>query len=259
VANARVPPFHWAYHEGDRRLPPLRSRPGARRSWTRRGGWIGMGTGSGRTPTGCPRDLHQVQPGEPAAAGHRRDHAGAAPGDRGGHPPQVVEWATMLEPDPNSASGTSTGWSWGGSPSSRWTTTTSSTPGGHAYGWSGTRNPGWTGLLDTLQLIVDREEALPLWHGVPVRAGGRAALHLPLLPPPAGRGEPRLRGWTLDARGEWVNIGRWWIPGEADGGREPGDHRWDPPLPGRNDPTSSAGSWAPSPSCWGSPRSSSSC
>jgi peptide/nickel transport system substrate-binding protein len=77
--------------------------------------------------------------------------------------------------------------------------------------FSGTADDELDRYLDTLQLIPDREEAIPLWH-----ASQRRVLQL----------QPytffywgnrfdgvnrRLNDATMDARGEWANIRHWWI------------------------------------------------
>jgi peptide/nickel transport system substrate-binding protein len=79
------------------------------------------------------------------------------------------------------------------------------------WAWSGTRNTELDRLLDTLQLVMSHEEARPLWvryehlqeqeqpytflYYVVRLAGVRRAL----------------RGAAMDARGEWVNVRRWWL------------------------------------------------
>jgi peptide/nickel transport system substrate-binding protein len=77
--------------------------------------------------------------------------------------------------------------------------------------FSGTADDELDLYLDTLQLIPDREEAIPVWH-----ASQRRVLQL----------QPftffywgnrfdgvnrRLNDATMDARGEWANIRHWWI------------------------------------------------
>ena len=69
-------------------------------------------------------------------------------------------------------------------------------------------------LIDTLQLVLEREDAAPLWERYQYRLmevqpytfryhGERLA----------GRNR-RLRDVELDARGEWTNIRDWWIPAD---------------------------------------------
>ncbi len=72
-------------------------------------------------------------------------------------------------------------------------------------------NPRLDALLDTLNLIIDREEARPLWleyHQLLLDEGPYAVLYYPrrLL---AHR--DRLRGVELDVRSELISVQRWWL------------------------------------------------
>jgi ABC-type transport system substrate-binding protein len=80
------------------------------------------------------------------------------------------------------------------------------------FGWSGTQDPELDRLIDTLQLVVEREGALPLWreyqHRIIKVQPYTFLYHVERL---AGLNR-RLQNVELDARGEWVNIKDWWIP-----------------------------------------------
>jgi peptide/nickel transport system substrate-binding protein len=92
--------------------------------------------------------------------------------------------------------------------------------GGDApYAFSGTRNPELDLLLDTLQKVTDREEALPLWHRYQYEIIREQPYTFLYFPDRLAGVNRRLRGVELDERGEWVSIARWWIPAESRGRR----------------------------------------
>lgn len=83
-----------------------------------------------------------------------------------------------------------------------------------AYAFSGTRNPTLDHYLDTLQLIVDREEALPVWRAYQeafIQEHPYTFLYSPDRLEGVNR---RLRGIRMDVRGEWASIREWWIAPE---------------------------------------------
>ena len=82
------------------------------------------------------------------------------------------------------------------------------------YGWAGTRDAEIDRLIDTLQLVVEREEAIPLWQEYQYRLlEVQPYTHLYHVERLAGLNR-RLRDVALDARGEWINIRDWWIPAD---------------------------------------------
>ncbi len=92
-------------------------------------------------------------------------------------------------------------------------------------GFSAMQDPELDSYLDTLQLILNREEAYPVWQAYQAR-------HMELQPFTyiyhADRLEGvnrRLQDVVLDTRGEWMGLRNWWIPAElrryAGGGGAP--------------------------------------
>lgn len=82
------------------------------------------------------------------------------------------------------------------------------------FALSGTSDPRLDQLMDTLQLVVDEEDAIPLWHEY-------QQLLLELQPFTYFLFQERLVGLNarlqdveMDVRGEWVNITDWWIPAD---------------------------------------------
>lgn len=81
--------------------------------------------------------------------------------------------------------------------------------------WSGIQDQELDRYLDTLQLVAERERALPLWRGYQdllVELQPFTFLFSPLRTTGVHR---RLWDVVMDARGEWVNVHEWRIPPEA--------------------------------------------
>jgi peptide/nickel transport system substrate-binding protein len=79
------------------------------------------------------------------------------------------------------------------------------------FAFSGTRNPQMDRLLDTLQLVLDRAQAKPLWVEY-ARLQRDEQPYLFLYYENGLVGMRRaVRGADMDARGEWVNARRWWL------------------------------------------------
>jgi ABC-type transport system substrate-binding protein len=67
-------------------------------------------------------------------------------------------------------------------------------------------------LLDTLQLVVDRQAAIPLWKEYQLLLLREQPYTYFYFPERLDGINKRVRDVTMDARGEWVNIKDWWIP-----------------------------------------------
>lgn len=80
-----------------------------------------------------------------------------------------------------------------------------------AYAFSGTRDPELDRLLDTLQLIPDREEARRAWREYQERIIELQPYTFLYHPDRQEGVNVRLRDVVMDVRGEWVNIRDWWI------------------------------------------------
>lgn len=77
--------------------------------------------------------------------------------------------------------------------------------------WSGYCNAEADRLMDSVQIVPDRAAALPLWH----RYQRLIARDQPITPLYFSNRlvgiSRRVQGVTLDARGDWVGIERWWL------------------------------------------------
>jgi peptide/nickel transport system substrate-binding protein len=79
------------------------------------------------------------------------------------------------------------------------------------YAWAGTRNPAIDRLLDTLQLVVERDEARPLWRDYQALLAEEQPYTFFYYPQRLEGVRTRLRDVVADSRGEWINVGKWWL------------------------------------------------
>ena len=216
IANAGVPPFHWAYH--DEIEDALPHDPDEARRLLDEAGWSEIG------PDGIRRnaegDRLEISVKYNTGNQQRQDVAeimqaqlrevGVA------IRPQVVEWATLLNqintPDVRDFDGVVMGWvtEFKVDDHDLFHSEKRDTP----FGWAGTQDERLDVLLDTLQLIVDRDEALPLWHEYQELLVEIQPYTYFYFPQRLGGVNTRLRDVRLDVRGEWVNLRDWWIPAD---------------------------------------------
>ncbi len=221
IANAGVPPFHWAFHEGIR--DELAFDSDEARRLLDEAGWREPSPGAVRVNDAGERleiaikyntgnqqrqDIAEIMQAQLREVGIAVR-------------PQVVEWATLLNqintPDVRDFDGVVIGW------------VTEMKVDDHdlfhsskvdqPYGWTGMQDERVDALLDTLQLVVDRDEAVPLWREYQellVELQPYTYLFFPERLAGVGR---RMRGVEMDVRGEWVHVTRWWIPEDMRRGR----------------------------------------
>ena len=80
------------------------------------------------------------------------------------------------------------------------------------YQYVGYSNPRADFLIDTLGVLTDREQARPLWQEYQ-RLMVQEAAYIPLYYPQRLAGlRERLKGVTMDIRGDFPSITEWWIP-----------------------------------------------
>ncbi|HSG49972.1 MAG TPA: ABC transporter substrate-binding protein [Longimicrobiales bacterium] len=77
--------------------------------------------------------------------------------------------------------------------------------------FSGLRDPQLDRLLDTLQLVVDREEARPLWHAYQRRISALQPFTYFYYSRRLTGVSTRLQDVEMDFRGEYMNVQDWWI------------------------------------------------
>jgi peptide/nickel transport system substrate-binding protein len=216
IANSGVPPFHWAYMP--ELADSLRYNPEQAAALLDEAGWVDRNGDGVRENEAGDRleivikynlgnqqreDIAQIMQAQLALVGIAVT-------------PQVVEWGTLLEqinsPEQRDFDGVVIGW------------VTDFKINDHdlfhsraidePFGWSGTHDPEMDRLIDTLQVVVDRAEALPLWKEYQNRlVAVQPYTYLYHVQRLAGLNR-RLQGVTLDARGELASIRDWWIPAD---------------------------------------------
>ncbi len=221
VANSGVPPFHYAYHPGI--ADSLRYNPEEARRLLDEAGWSEIGSdGIRRNADGTRLEVEikynqgnqQRQDVAEIMQSQLREVGVAIR-------PQVVEWATLLSQindiQRRDFDGVVIGWVTEFKVDDRdlFHSEQVDTP----YGWSGTRNPALDILLDTLQLIPGREDALPLWREYQYEILREQPYTFLFYPQRLAGLNERLRNVQLDVRGEWVNIHEWYIPEDLRGRR----------------------------------------
>jgi len=216
VANSTVPPFHWANDES--LMDDMRYDPEESRRLLDEAGWIDRdGDGVRENADGVRlsftikynqgnqqrQDIAEIMQAQLALIGMEVQ-------------PQVVEWTTMLE-QINTASrrdfdGVVMAWVTDFKVDDRdlFHSERLDAP----FQWTGTRNPRLDRLLDTLQLVLDREEALPLWEEYQRAVMEEQPFTIFFFPMRLAGINRRLRDVQTDVRGDWVNVKDWWIPEE---------------------------------------------
>jgi peptide/nickel transport system substrate-binding protein len=79
------------------------------------------------------------------------------------------------------------------------------------YQWVGFSDPRADRLIDTLNLIVDRNEALPLWREYQRLIAHEAPYTVIYYPERLNAVRARLRGVVFDVRGEFPSVSEWWL------------------------------------------------
>lgn len=73
-------------------------------------------------------------------------------------------------------------------------------------------DPRADALLDTLGVIIDREQARPLWREYQALMAQKAPKTVLYYPRRLTAVSKRMQGVEVDVRGELVSVARWWIP-----------------------------------------------
>jgi len=216
VANSGVPPFHWAFNET--LVDSLAYDPDEARRLLDDAGWIDRnGDGVRENADGLPlefsikyntgnqqrQDIAEIMQAQLAQVGMRVQ-------------PQVVEWSTLLDqintPSRRDFDGVVMGWvtEFKVDDADLFHSDRLDAP----YQWAGTENPRIDRLLDTLQLVVDRDKALPLWREYQRLIMEEQPYTYFFFPERLDAVNKRVRDVQMDVRGEWINIKDWWIPAE---------------------------------------------
>jgi len=221
VANAGVPPFHFAYAEGIEDVLPY--DPEAARRLLDEAGWTNRnGDGIRENAEGARLALSLLyNPGER----ERQDIAEimqAQLRDIGiDLTPRVMEWATIyqrvLDPGARDFDGVVLSWVTEFKVDDHDLFHSSKLD--HPYQFAGIQDTRLDRLLDSLQMVDDQEEALSLWHEYQELLVELQPFTYFFFPSRLAGVNRRLQGVEMDVRGEWVNLREWWIPEDRRRGR----------------------------------------
>jgi peptide/nickel transport system substrate-binding protein len=213
VANSSVPPFHWAYDaDAASGLPYDPARAGALLD---EAGWMDRdGDGVRENAQGQPLAITlKYNPGNQ----QRQDIAEimqAQLADIGiDLQPRVVEWNTLIQqittPDVRDFEGVVMGWvvEFKLDDMDLFHSERIDQP----YAWSGTANPELDRLLEALSVTIDREEAKALWAEYQQVLTEEQPYTFFYFRERFNGVSARLMGAEMDARGDWLNVRRWYL------------------------------------------------
>ncbi len=217
VANGSVPPFHWAYDPSIGR-DAMSYDQDAARALLDAAGWVDRdgdgvrenGEGERLSISIKYNDGNDLRQGIAEIMQAQLAEIGVEVA------PTVVEWGTLLDQinDPNARDFDGVVIGWVVEFKLDDTDLFHSRNVDATYGWSGTQRPELDRLLEQLPLVVDRDEAKPLWKQYQeflVDEQPYTFFYFPERLDGVSRG---LHDVQMDSRGEWVNIKDWWIPAE---------------------------------------------
>lgn len=217
VANGSVPPFHWAFDEsvGKNSMP---YDQGAARALLEAAGWVDRdGDGVRENAAGERLSISiKYNEGNDLRQGIAEIMQAQLAEIGVEVAPTVLEWGTLLGQltDPTHSEYDGVVISWVVEFKLDDTDLFHSDNFMGAYGWSGTRRPDIDRLLDQLPLVIDREEAKPLWREYQELLVDEQPYTFFYFPDRLDGINKRLRNVKMDARGEWLNIKDWWIPAD---------------------------------------------
>lgn len=212
VANSSVPPFHWSYDTS--LLEENAHDPEEARRLLEEAGWVDRdGDGVRENADGVPlrlevkfnegnqtrQDVGEIMQAQLAQIGVDLR-------------PTVVEFNTLVEQITGEArdfDGVILGWVTGYKLDDKDLFHSERIDGPYAF--SGTSNAELDAYLDTLQSILDREEALPVWREYQQALNEEHPYTFLYYPPGLIAYRDRVNGIDMDVTGEWAGIKDWWI------------------------------------------------
>ena len=218
MVNTSVLPYHWAYDPTISDV--LAHDPGAARALLEEAGWVDRdGDGVRENPQGEPLqivvDYSAADEIRRSVAEIMQSHLAEVGVDL---VPRGLEGTTLIgrlvTPTPEGRAFEGVVQSLSADFRLDDTALFHSESGDEGFGFAGTDVPEIDQLLDTLLLITDREDARPFWR----RYQELLVEHQPytfLFTRTFLNGvNRRIRDVRMDVRGEWGNVGEWWIPEE---------------------------------------------
>ncbi len=221
VANSGVPPFHWAFHEGLRGA--ISHDPAQARDLLEEAGWVDRdGDGVRENESGERLELTiAYHPGSLQREGIAQIMQSQLREIGVEIRQEVLEWGTLISriTDPGSRNFDGVVMAWATEFRVDDSDLFHSRGADGPFGWAGIRNDRLDQLLDTLPLMTDREEALPLWHEYQELLVELQPFTYFYYPRRLAGVSDRIQGMVNDVRGDWVNLPEWWIPVDLRGRR----------------------------------------
>jgi peptide/nickel transport system substrate-binding protein len=213
VANSSVPPFHWAYDPaaaGSTEYDPEGARALLEEAgWTDRDGDGVRENAEGRdlsftlkynSGNQQRQDIAEIMQSQLADVGIDVQ-------------PQVVDWNTLIQqittPDVRDFDGVVMAWVVEFKLDD--TDLFHSERIDQPYAWSGTRNPELDRLLEELGNAIDRDEARALWAEYQQVLNEEHPYTFFYFRERINGVSTRLMGAEMDARGDWLNVRRWYL------------------------------------------------
>ena len=217
VANGSVPPFHWA-HDPSVAREAMAYDQDAARALLDAAGWVDRDGDGVRENTRGDRlsisikynDGNGIRQGIAEIMQAQLAEIGVEVA------PTVVEWLTLLSQinDPTRRDFDGMVMGWVGEFKLDDTDLFHSGRLSGPYAWAGTRRPDIDNFLDELPLVIDRDEAKPLWAQYQELLVDEQPFTFFYFPDRLDGVSKRLRGVEMDSRGEWLNIKDWWVPAD---------------------------------------------
>lgn len=216
VANTSVPPFHWAHDPSFADALPYDPQKAA--ALLDEAGWIDRnGDGIRENGDGVPlrftlksnqgnqvrADMAELIQADLAKLGAQVDI-------------QILEFTTLVSQvtTPEVRDFDAVLWSWVEDFKLDQRDYFHSTRVDEPYGFVGLKDARVDRMLDTLPLILSREEAIPVWREYQKLVSEVQPYMFLYYPQGLFGVNRRLKDVVLDVRGEWVSVRNWWIPPE---------------------------------------------
>lgn len=214
VSNSSVAPFHWAVEPSLADSMPL--DPARAAALLTRAGWVDRdGDGIREDAAGTPFTLDIVTNQGNQTRENIVEIAQAQLSEIGVQvEPRILEYGSLIaaitDPEARDFDGLVLGWVAEFKQDD--TDLFHSDRIDNPFAFVGLRDPEVDRLLDTLPLIVDREDARPVWRDYQETLLDVHPMTFLWFQERLDGVSERLQGVVMDARGEWVSVQEWWIP-----------------------------------------------